>query len=259
LNSARDRALDVLLAMPQNTALLVDFDGTLAEIVAAPASAVPLPGVVSLLHRLAEVLGVVAVVSGRPAAFLLERLGPPGALQLFGLYGLEQVTGEGEIHLLDAGADLAVITALGAQARAERPGADIEEKQHSLALHWRRHPDDEAALRELAVRLASSAGLVMREAKMSVELLATGSPDKGAVVRRLAGEMSCVAYAGDDLGDLAAFDALDELEARGASCVRIAIASTEAPATLVERADLVLGGPAALRDLLETLALRLAS
>jgi trehalose 6-phosphate phosphatase len=97
----------------------------------------------------------------------------------------------------------------------------------------------------------------VREAKASVELLPPGAPDKGSVVRRVAGSMSCVAYAGDDLGDLPAFDALDELAARGARAIRIVVGGAETPEELLSRADLVCRDPFELRDLLGELANRL--
>ena len=53
--------------------MIVDFDGTLAPIVADPPAAAPLPGAAAVLTRLARCVGTVAVVSGRPVAFLRER------------------------------------------------------------------------------------------------------------------------------------------------------------------------------------------
>ena len=69
-------------------ALFVDFDGTLAPIVALPADARPLPAAVAALIDLAPRCRMVAIVSGRPVAFL-DRWFPP-AVRLAGLYGLEQ-------------------------------------------------------------------------------------------------------------------------------------------------------------------------
>jgi trehalose 6-phosphate phosphatase len=61
-------------------------------------------------------------------------------------------------------------------------------------------------------------------------------------------------YLGDDLGDLAAFRALDQLAARGIGTARIAVRSDEAPAELLHTADVTVdapeGAPALLRSLL---------
>src|SRR4051812_8239399 len=72
--TAAARAVAALGAAPARTALLCDFDGTLAPIVDDPAAAGPLPGAVEVLARLSERLGLVAVVSGRPVSFLTAQL-----------------------------------------------------------------------------------------------------------------------------------------------------------------------------------------
>jgi trehalose 6-phosphate phosphatase len=259
LNSGREGALRALCAAPHHSALLSDFDGSLAEIVTDPALARPLPGMREILLRLSGLLGVVAVVSGRPASFLLDRLAPPEGLRLFGLYGLERVRPDGTVELrVELDRYLELLERLAEEARERLAFAVVEEKEYSLALHWRGAPEEEPAVRELATELALGSGLVLREAKMSLELLPPGSPDKGSVVRELAAKMRCVAYVGDDLGDLAAFDALDELEAGGSTVVRIAVAGAEAPDELLRRADLACADPGELLELLEELARRLS-
>ncbi len=83
-----------LLLAPSTTAVLTDFDGTLSPIVADPDEAQALPAAPGVLARLAEHFGVVAVVSGRPVAFLARRLAGAGpAVRLFGVYGLEWMEG----------------------------------------------------------------------------------------------------------------------------------------------------------------------
>ncbi|MGH9296766.1 MAG: trehalose-phosphatase, partial [Acidimicrobiales bacterium] len=71
--SSLDEVTDLLAKSPLRTAILTDFDGTLSPIIAVPESAEPLLGAVEALHRLAARYGFVGVVSGRPAAFLVER------------------------------------------------------------------------------------------------------------------------------------------------------------------------------------------
>src|SRR4051794_5005482 len=60
---------------PAATAILTDFDGTLSAIVANPQDAQPLPGAVEVLSDLSILYGRVAVISGRPVAYLVDRLG----------------------------------------------------------------------------------------------------------------------------------------------------------------------------------------
>ena len=75
--------------------------------------------------------------------------------------------------------------------------------------------------------------------------------DKGDAVRRVAAESGAGALvvAGDDLGDLPGFAAAAEL----GGGLRVAVRSAEAPAELLDAADLVVDGPEGVRDLLEHL------
>src|SRR5438128_1796911 len=63
-----------------------------------------------------------------------------------------------------------------------------------------------------------------------------------------------VGHLGDDVGDLPAFDGLDRLAAAGVHTVKVAVVTSEAPALLLERADLVVEGPAGALTLFEGLA-----
>jgi trehalose 6-phosphate phosphatase len=60
--------------------------------------------------------------------------------------------------------------------------------------------------------------------------------------------------AGDDLGDLHAFEEIGALGAEGVEGLRIAIRSAESPQALLDAADLVVDGPEGLKALLERLA-----
>src|SRR5215475_9382478 len=59
--------LDAVRAAPGRALVALDYDGTLAPIVADPARAWPADGAVDTLRRLAGVVGTLAVVTGRPA------------------------------------------------------------------------------------------------------------------------------------------------------------------------------------------------
>jgi trehalose 6-phosphate phosphatase len=259
LTNAADAARALLARGPGAVALFCDFDGTLAEIVPDPSRAVPVPGALDALHGLAGVLGVVAVVSGRPGAYLAERLelaSRHSALRAYGHYGAEEVEPDGTVVTASGSrAATELFAALAAEARRLAPAALVEEKGTSLALHFRTSPGDEAALRALAASAAVREGLELREGRMVVELVGHNAPDKGVIVQRLAtGREVCCAI-GDDIGDLAAFAALDALQAGGHLALRVAVASTERPGELIRRADLVLDGPrmtaSFLREILE--------
>lgn len=239
------------LASPARSAVLTDFDGTLAPIVDDPAAAVPLPGVVEVLGRLAGRFGVAGVVSGRPVAFLVDRLGP--ALSLSGVYGLERWRGGERQRVEEVERWRPVVAATIDQARSEL-GPVVEDKGLSLTLHFRTCPERGAELRTWAAAQADRHGLGLHEARASIELHPPVDIDKGTEVEVLAGGMEAACFLGDDLGDVAAFVALDRLAATGVHAVRVAVRSDEAPVELMERADWVVEGPVGALELLQALA-----
>lgn len=243
--------LDPLLADPGRAAVLTDFDGTLAPIVDDPGSAVPLPGAVEVLERLAATFGVVAVVSGRPVSYLATHVG--GGVRLSGLYGLETLERGRRHEAPEAGPWRAVVTGAVERARG-RFGDAVEPKGLSLTVHFRTRPERGPDVRAWAAEEAAASGLVVRPAKASVELHPPLKADKGTVVESLAAGMAAVCFLGDDVGDTPAFDALDRLAATGVHTVRIAVSTEEAPVALLERADVVVDGPTGALSLLERLA-----
>jgi trehalose 6-phosphate phosphatase len=78
--------------------------------------------------------------------------------------------------------------------------------------------------------------------------------DKGTVLDELAAGLAAVCFAGDDNGDLPAFEVLGRLAAAGVATLSVAVAGNETPAAVLSGADLVVDGPKGLRSLLETLA-----
>ncbi len=260
---------DLLAADPGRSGLISDFDGTLAEIVEDPGAAAPLPGTPELLASIAASLRLVAVVSGRPLAFLDGALGDAGRrLALFGLYGAERrLPGQRETAAGDArggaGEELgeswrAVLERAASEIGPLPAGAELETKRGSFALHWRRAPALADPLRALGTEVAARHGLETREAKMALEVLPPGHADKGGVVRALTGELAAACFIGDDVGDLPAFRALEARGKEGLAFARVAVSGAEAPAELLAEADLVLEGPPAVRHLLALLEARLA-
>jgi len=235
-------AVSVLSASPSRTALFLDFDGTLAAIVPEASAARPLPGVPALLAALHQRYGRVAVVSGRPVAFLLDRLSD--GLELHGLYGLEAwVDGARHDHP-DAERWRAVVADAVASARRRLPAeVDVEDKGLSLTVHYRQAPGSAAAVAGWAEAEAAASGLERRSAKRSVELHPPVHVDKGTVVMERAAGMATVAYLGDDEGDLPAFAALAALAEAGAQVVRVAVDTPEVSPALLAAADVVVPGP----------------
>lgn len=235
-----------------STLLAVDYDGTLAPIVDDPADAHPLPGVPETLVRLAESGVDVLVVSGRPVAFLASQL--PAELGLVGLYGLEGMKAGVRWEHPNGGAWREAMADVAAAAAAVTLiGMRVELKDLSITLHYRGYPEIAGNVEELATSLAARSGLEVRRARQAVELHPPIDTDKGTVIEDRVRQATDVVVIGDDVGDLAAFQAAERLAERGVRATKVAVRSEEAPAELLSRADLVVDGPPGVLALLRSL------
>ncbi|MEV6178044.1 trehalose-phosphatase [Streptomyces sp. NPDC052015] len=260
------QALDAIRARPRTTLVALDFDGTLAPIVENPDDARAHPDAVPALAALAPKVASVAVVTGRPAAVAVRNggfAGVPGLehLTVLGHYGAERW--DARTGTVSAPAPHPGVAA----ARAELPGVLdaagawqgtwVEEKGRAVAVHTRRAQDPQAAfeaLRQPLADLAARHGLIVEPGRMVLELRPPGV-DKGVALHEYVREIGAeaVLYAGDDLGDLPAFAAVEKLRSDGVPGLLVASGSAEVT-ELAERADLVVDGPAGVVRLLRTLA-----
>ena len=250
------RLLRPFAERPEQSVVIVDFDGTLAPIVDDPAAARPLPGAADALARLAGRLRRVAIVSGRPVAFLRMAV-PVEGVTLVGQYGVERVEGGKVVVDPAAAAYAGAVSAAAAEAEAALPGLVVERKEGiAVTLHWRRAPELEEPARALGHRLAARHGLDLQPGRLALELRPPVGVDKGTAAASLAAGASAALMAGDDSGDVAAFAALDRLTAEGAlaHALRVAVRSPEAPPALLEQADYQVDGPPGLAALLHRLA-----
>lgn len=237
---------------PAGTLLALDFDGTLAHIVDDPARARAHPGAVAALARLGRILGGITIITGRPVAQALELGGFAGVeglerLTIHGQYGAEHwdaaAVGPAPVHRPEGIDELARVlpSLLAAHEAAE---ARIEDKGLALAVHTRGlAPDVVTRLAEPLRREAVARGLTFEPGRQVLELRSS-EIDKGVALRRVVAELGArtVVFAGDDLGDLPAFDAVDALRADGLRGLLVCSESDEQDA-LVARSDVVLDGP----------------
>lgn len=235
-------------------AVLTDFDGTLAPVVDDPYGARPLPGASSVLASLAERYRRVAVVSGRPVAFLVEHLGLEGRGReggrgafpmAYGLYGLEWADGDGLHVHPEAPHWRSEVGAAAERAEAAHPaGVIVENKGLAVTLHWRTAEGQAGWARAFAKAEAEGRGLVCHPGRKSVELRPPVGADKGSVVEALCEGLEAACFFGDDRGDVPAFDALTRLASGGSfvAC-RVAVRSPEMPSQLADAADTVVDGP----------------
>ncbi|MFJ3198741.1 trehalose-phosphatase [Streptomyces sp. NPDC086989] len=266
VTAAGREGLEAILRVPRRSVVALDFDGTLADIVPDPDQARAHPGAVAALSALAPKVASVAVITGRPAGVAVRYGGFAGAaglehLVVLGHYGAERwdaVTG-----IVHAPAEHPGVAAV----RAELPGfldsigawrgTWIEEKGRALAVHTRRASDPDAAfaaLREPLAELAARHGLMVEPGRAVLELRPPGM-DKGVALTEYLAETGAeaVLYAGDDLGDLAAYAAVEKLRTDGMPGLLVASGSAEVP-ELASRADLVLNGPSEVVAFLSALA-----
>jgi trehalose 6-phosphate phosphatase len=215
---SRPSAIEALAADPARSALVLDFDGVLSPIVEDPTTSALPENVAVALTRLAGSLGLAAVISGRPVAFLEDRIRVPG-MPLLGSYGIEQST-DGIRRLAPAARKwLSQVREASRELRdllADSPGIRVEEKPVSVAVHWRQAPDHAAAanqVRQATARIAAATGLRLEPGKLVEELRPPIDVDKGSAVNALLAtrrNLTTVAYAGDDLGDIPALRAVKE-------------------------------------------------
>ena len=248
----------------------LDFDGVLAPIVEDPDAAYIHPDAPELLVRLAGAYRAVAVVTGRPARQALELGGladlggrvtaAGGDLLVLGQYGHERWSAsDGRVRSPEPPPGLATLAEELPELlrRASSEDAWVERKSLAVAVHTRRLADPQAALARLQPLLAEAAerhGLVLEPGRAVLEARAPGV-HKGQAVRTLHEELDAAAmlYAGDDLGDVEAFEALAALrEEQGLTALLVCSGSEEQQA-LVDRADLVVPGPDGVMDLLRRL------
>lgn len=259
------------LSIRQNaaeTGIFLDFDGTLSEIVEVPSEARPHGDAVEVLRALEGAYRLVTIVSGRSARELVNWLGPE--LDIWGVHGAERsAPGSTDVVLSPVAAPFAeLITTVRAEAeravreRAVRDralaGVVVEDKGVMVGLHYRAAVDPARArdaLDEIARDLTQRHGLWRAHGRQAFELRPPIRLDKGQVVRQVVREnpVNGAVFCGDDVVDLPGFDALDELERGGATVLRVAVKSREAPAELIERADLVVEGPGGTLDFLRSL------
>lgn len=204
-----------------------DFDGTLAEIVADPSAARPAAGAQAALAVLAARRDfAVAVVSGRSLADLRARCAVAGAWYIGGHGNEIQGPAPEAAHAATAGSDAAagdeadqdgpaLVGQLAAEIRArlaQWPGAWLERKPWSAAIHYRHAPASADAILSYAAALAASRGFRLVPGNCIAELLPQGARNKGQTLLDLRGRLRCdlALYFGDESTDEDVFAAADD-------------------------------------------------
>lgn len=200
-------------------ALFLDVDGCLVGFEDDPASVRIESSLVARLDAVAARLGgALALVSGRSIASL-DRLFAPALFAAGGLHGLER---RGAMTPAVCAVPVPVFDpvlwrTLVTDARAwlaGYPGARVEDKERTLALHWRAAPEAEDRARAFARQaLARLPGYELQPGNRVLELRPAGT-DKGCAIAAFLREPPFAGrrpvFAGDDLTDEHGFALVNE-------------------------------------------------
>ena len=265
VSDAGIEAMRAIMADPRHTMIGLDFDGTLAPIIDDPENAYADESAVTALAALGPLVGAIVVITGRPAQTAVrlggfaERSGLESMIVL-GQYGIERwdaATGEFTMPPEPAGVAGVDQELPGVLDSLGLGGARVEHKGRAIGVHTRQLSDPGDAFDKLVeplTELAERHDLQVEPGKSVLEIRPHGF-DKGDAVRAIVAELGArqVIFAGDDLGDLPAFRAVQELRGDGIHGLLVCSASHEEDA-LAEMSDLVLEGPSGVAAWLTHLA-----
>lgn len=268
-----ERFMEAFVDNAGGALLAFDFDGTLAPIVDDPKDSRLHDGAADSLAAVGDGVAQLAIITGR-SVNAVRKLGELdsrhglSSLVVLGQYGVERwdaATGELRHPEVPPGIREAWGELESLVAEVERSGVDtkglyLEDKERAIGIHTRRTANPQGvidALRESVRKLADRNGLVLEPGRSVLEIRAS-SQDKGDALRELVEQVkpSMVAMVGDDLGDVPAFELLQELRATGLICARVVSASAE-QTLLDSHADIRCEGPDGVAEWLADLAARL--
>lgn len=247
-------AFDQLQALEiSQTALFLDFDGTLAPIVNRPELVQIAPRVLELLEHLHDRLGgALAIISGREIT-VLDQFLSPYQFPASGVHGLEwRVSNSGILRRPIAETSLASALQDLERMAAQHSGILVERKLGSIALHYRARPDlRDACRRAVEKAIEGRDDLVTIDGKMVIEVKGH-SGNKGMAIQTIMLEPpfrnKTPVFIGDDKTDEAGFaivnarDGISIKVGTGDTCATYLLSDTDDVAAwleaLIERCDL---------------------
>ena len=207
------------LSPANESALLVDYDGTLAPFQQERHLAFPYPRVESILNAIIQCRRTrVIVITGRPIRDLKILFRSLNNLEIWGAHGMEHLLADGTYLQTAVDPDVAEVLT---QARQWLVAANLtslsEVKPGGIAVHWRGLPDAEikkvqARAREGWTPLAEQPGIKLFNFEEGLELR-VAHPDKGDAVAAILEDLdphAPIAFLGDDLTDEDAFRVLED-------------------------------------------------
>ncbi|WP_245410851.1 trehalose-phosphatase [Microvirga flavescens] len=206
------------MAAAEQWALFLDFDGTLVDIVERPDAVVVDQGLRDVLSGMKDRLGgALAIISGRPIAFLDTRLAPY-RFDIAGLHGLEYRIGK-TVYLCqpeDHPRLRGIVPRLQDVASA-KSGVLVEDKGCSVAVHWRLAPQERDFVLATVNAAAEALGPEYRiQLGKAVAELLPAAAGKGKVIESFLRQAPYRGrrpiFVGDDLTDENGFNAVNALD-----------------------------------------------
>ena len=204
------------------SAMLLDVDGTLLDIAASPHDVAVQPRLKEALRQIADLTGgALAFVSGRPVADI-DRLFSPLQVAAIGGHGAE-IRLPGQPVRLHAAPIDDKLRRRFAEVAAEVDGTFLEDKQYSLALHYRGALQQADAVHKAVAAACSGYSPVALEMLPGKAVIEVKPPyfNKGTAVRELMAQPPFAGrrpvFIGDDITDQAVFDVLPEFGGLGFS------------------------------------------
>jgi trehalose 6-phosphate phosphatase len=226
LATSRPRASDLALRLNQS-AVLLDIDGTLLDLAPTPGEVWVPPGLATTLKRLHEkTAGALALVSGRSLNDI-DLIFAPEQFPAIGGHGAElRITVDCEVAVTRAPPmDKELKLRLAAIAKLS-PGILLEDKGYSLALHYRLAPHAEKAIYD-AVSLIKAelpnAPIEVMPGKCVCEIKHPGFSKASAVIELMSYEPfkgRQPIFVGDDVTDESVFAVMPDLGGRAFSVGR---------------------------------------
>jgi trehalose 6-phosphate phosphatase len=211
----------MLPPVADNTALLLDIDGTLLDLARTPDSVKVPQELVRALENLAcRLSGALAFVSGR-SLDSIDRLFAPFCPAAIGAHGGEMRAADGSISRSQPLSD--AVRQVFAGLADNIPGLLLEDKRSTLALHYRLAPEARpvlASAMEKHAKLFEAEKLQILQGKAVIEVRRQGV-DKGSAVAALVRQEPfagrTILFGGDDATDEDVFRILPRLGGHGFS------------------------------------------
>lgn len=205
------------LGRARQSALVLDYDGTLAGFRENPGDAYPYPGVAEVLQEIMTTGRTrVVLVTGRRAPELIPLLNLTPRPEIWGTHGLERLHPDDTYQRVHIDQDtLETLSAAADWVKSLKVEHLVEHKPGSLAVHWRglAEPEADEVRRKVLLgwlSIANRPSMTVEHFDGGVEMRMT-TRNKGDALQTILAEMDAaapVAYLGDDQTDEDAFRVL---------------------------------------------------